>query len=49
VGKTGPAIRLSTYSNPGCLGHLSEVYVLDVIEPGREPRRFEFRHYAGVL
>lgn len=49
VGKAGPAIRLSTYADPGCMGHLSEVYVLDVIEPGRAPRRFEFRHYAGLL
>jgi hypothetical protein len=49
VAKTRTTIRLSTYSNPGCAGHLSEVYVLDVLEPGREPQRFEFRHYAGVL
>jgi hypothetical protein len=43
------AIRLSSYQNPGCLGHLSTIYVLDVMTPGREPRRFEFRHYQGVL
>jgi hypothetical protein len=49
VAKTRTAIRVSTYSNPGCAGHLSEVYVLDVLEPGQEPRRFEFRHFAGVL
>ena len=49
VGKGTTTIRLSTYSNPGCAGHLSEVYVLDVMEPGQEPRRFEFRHYAGIL
>ena len=49
VGKTRTAIRLSTYATAGCAGHLSEIYVLDVLEAGREPRRFEFRHYAGVL
>ena len=49
VGNSKTTIRLSTYANPGCAGHLSEVYVLDVIEPGQPPRRFEFRHYAGVL
>jgi hypothetical protein len=43
------AIRLSSYQNPGCLGHLSTIYVLDVLTPGREPRRFEFRHHQGVL
>jgi hypothetical protein len=49
VGKTKTTIRLSTYATPGCAGHLSEVYVLDVLEPGQEPRRFEFRHYVGLL
>jgi hypothetical protein len=43
------AIRLSSFQNPGCLGHLSTTYVLDVMTPGREPRRFEFRHDQGVL
>jgi hypothetical protein len=43
------SIRLSKYSTPGCLGHLSDIYVLDVIEAGRDPTRFEFRHYQGVL
>jgi len=42
-------IRLSHYATPGCAGHLSEIYVLDVIAPGQEPRRFEFRHYQGVI
>jgi hypothetical protein len=42
-------IRLSNYMTPGCAGHLSEIYVLDVIAPGQEPRRFEFRHYHGVI
>lgn len=49
VARSKSSIRLSTYSTPGCAGHLSEVYVLDVMEPGQPPRRFEFRHYAGVL
>lgn len=42
-------IRLSHYATPGCAGHLSDIYVLDVIVPGDEPRRFEFHHYQGVL
>ena len=49
VAKTSHTIRLSTYATPGCAGHLSEIYVLDVLTPGQEPRRFEFRHYQGVL
>ena len=49
IAKSNLSIRLSTYQNPGCAGHLAEIYILDVIEPGRDPRRFEFRHYVGVL
>ena len=49
VAKTKLSIRLSTYQTPGCAGHLADVYVLDVIEPGRDPRRFEFSHYVGLL
>jgi hypothetical protein len=49
IAKTNISIRLSRYETPGCAGHLSEIYVLDVLEPGRGPRRFEFRHYVGLL
>ena len=49
IASTKVSIRLSKYSTPGCAGHLADIYVLDVIEPGREPRRFEFSHYQGLL
>lgn len=49
IAQTNTSIRLSQFATPGCAGHLSEIYVLDVLEPGRDPRRFEFRHYVGVL
>jgi hypothetical protein len=49
IAKTSISIRLSRYETPGCAGHLSEIYVLDILEPGRDPRRVEFRHYVGVL
>ena len=49
VANTKLSIRLSKYSTPGCGGHLADIYVLDVIEPGRDPRRFEFHHYQGLL
>jgi hypothetical protein len=49
IAETMVAIRLSQYATPGCAGHLSDIYVLDVIAPGQEPHRFEFRHYQGVL
>jgi hypothetical protein len=49
ITSSNTSIRLSSYQNPGCLGHLSTIYVLDVMTAGREPRRFEFRHHEGVL
>ena len=49
VGGTTQSIRLSKYTTPGCAGHLADIYVLDVITPGQELRRFEFLHYRGVM
>ena len=49
VANSNLSIRLSRFITPGCAGHLSEIYVLDVLAPGQEPRRFEFRHYHGVI
>ncbi len=49
VANTKLSIRLSKYSNPGCAGHLADIYILDVMAPGEEPRRFEFSHYQGLL
>jgi hypothetical protein len=49
IAKTSTSIRLSKYLTPGCAGHLSEFYVLDVLAPGEPPRRFEFSHYHGLL
>lgn len=49
VANTTFSIRLSKYTTPGCAGHLADVYVLDVIAAGQEPRRFEFTHYQGVI
>jgi hypothetical protein len=49
VANSNMSIRLSQFITPGCAGHLSQIYVLDVLAPGQEPRRFEFRHYHGVI
>ena len=49
ITNSNSTLRLSSYQNPGCLGHLSTIYVLDVTTSGREPRRFEFRYHQGVL
>jgi hypothetical protein len=42
-------IRLSTYEDPGCAGHLSAVYVIDLLRRGSLSDSREIRHYAGVL
>lgn len=42
-------IRISRYSTPGCAGHLADIYILDVLVPGQQPRRFEFSHAKGVM
>ena len=49
VANTKHSVRLSKYTTPGCAGHLADIYVLDVITPGQETRRFEFLHYQGVI
>jgi hypothetical protein len=49
VAKPNATIRLSRFETPGCAGHLVAIYVLDVHERGRDPRRFLFRHFVGLL
>lgn len=48
IGSSNATIQLSSYQDPGCAGHLSTIYVLDVVTQ-RESKRFEYRHYQGVL
>jgi hypothetical protein len=42
-------VRLSQYDDPGCGGHLSQVYVLDVMEGGEVRESRELRHYFGAI
>ena len=42
-------LRVSTYVNPGCLGHLSSIYVLDVLQHSMVLRKFEVQRYRGAL
>jgi len=48
-GQPRPTTAPERAETPGCAGHLSDIYILDVLEPGQEQRRFEFRHDQGVL
>jgi len=42
-------VRLSTYVNPGCAGHLTSIYVLDILAGTDVVRRLELRQYQGPL
>jgi len=42
-------LRVSTYDNPGCGGHLSSIYILDVLQRNVVLRRFDVYRYQGAL
>ena len=42
-------LRLSTYDNPGCHGHLANIYVLDVLQHNALLRKLEVYRTLGVL
>jgi hypothetical protein len=42
-------LRVSTYDNPGCAGHLASIYILDVLRNGEMVKKFEFLQYQGPL
>ncbi len=43
------SLRLSSYENPGCMGHLETIYVLDVFEDQRHQKTFELRQSKGPV
>ncbi|MGD2270750.1 MAG: hypothetical protein PVI06_10170 [Desulfobacterales bacterium] len=42
-------IRISRYSNPGCAGHLADIYVLDIIKNHNVIKTIELDHYFGPI
>jgi hypothetical protein len=42
-------LRLSTYENSSCHGHLSNVYILDVLQRNAVLRKFEVYRFQGAL
>ena len=42
-------IRISSYSNAGCSGHLTDIYVLDLLKDNKVLRTFEHDHYFGLI
>ena len=45
----GRALRLSRYDNPGCSGHLEQVWVVDVLADGRAARTARLTRYRGAI
>lgn len=43
------SLRLSTFKTPGCGGHLSRHYILDVLRNGQPIRTFEISRAQGLL
>jgi hypothetical protein len=42
-------LRVSTYETPGCAGHVTSIYVLDVLRAGELVKTFELSQYQGAL
>src|SRR5215470_3034042 len=42
-------LKISAYENPGCYGHLSSIYILDVLRGNMVLRKFEVYRYKGPL
>ena len=45
----GLTLRLSSYKNPGCAGHLSTIYLIDIIRANTVITTFHFVQNHGVL
>ncbi len=45
----GRALRLSRYDNPGCSGHLEQVWVVDVLVDGTPARTERLTRYRGAI
>jgi hypothetical protein len=45
----GLTLRLSSYKNPGCAGHLSTIYLIDIIRANAVITTFHFVQNHGVL
>ena len=49
IAETATTARLSSYDNPGCMGHLETIYLLDVLEEGKHRKTFELHQYKGAI
>jgi len=49
INKYNWTLRLSSFDNPGCGGHLSSEYILDILQKNRLLKSFSIYQYKGVL
>ncbi len=49
IGDQGLKGRFSKYFDPGCAGHLKDIYILDLLKEGRLLKRLTTYHYEGVI
>lgn len=47
--QSGRQLRLSSYDNPGCAGHLITVWILDLLQDGQLIESQSTYHYQGAL
>jgi len=47
IADTPNTLRLSSYDDPGCMGHLETIYVLDVLEDDHFQKRYELHQFRG--
>jgi len=46
---TDLSIRVSTYGDPGCGGHMANIYILDVLKASALLKKFEMTQYVGLI
>ncbi len=49
LGGTDFSIRISQYVNPGCMGHLAKIFILDIIKSGVLLKKYELVQYEGAI
>jgi hypothetical protein len=42
-------LRVSTYEDPGCSGHLAGIYILDLLRRNQVLRKIQVSRHQGAL
>lgn len=49
VAKTSDTVRISSFTDPGCDGHLLHIYLLDVLKDGKLLKTYTISRYFGPI